>query len=142
MEQVTPWSQVVSLLSHGINDEMFAAQPWHAGSGSHPANGVGKPRGAQQGAPAADCDSKITSIERQDEGLALVSWCDPTMCHYIDQVWNQVVARSSGYCALTGQRIERGDTVFKPRARGRNRPANCNEMVLAAALAQDDDTPA
>jgi len=142
MEQVTPWSQVVSLLSHGVKNEMFAEQPRHAGCGSRPSYRAGKPRGAQQSVPAGDCDSKITSIERQDEGQALVSWCDPTMCHYIDQVWNQVVARSSGYCALTGQRIERGDPIFKPRARGRNRPANCNEMVLAAALAQDDGTPA
>jgi hypothetical protein len=136
MEQVTPWTQVVSLLSHGASDEMFAEEPWHVGCRSRSTSRAGKPRGAHEGVPGTGCTSKITSIERQDKGLALVSWCDPTMCHYVDQVWNQVVARSSGYCALTGQRIERGDTIFKPRARGRNRPANCNEMILAVALAQ------
>jgi hypothetical protein len=131
MEQVSPWTQVVSLLSHGAGAGLFEEQPWHAGCGRR----AGKPRGARRGVPAIGCETKITSIERQDKGMALVSWCDPTMCHYIDQVWGQVVARSSGYCALTGQRIERGDAVFRPRARGRNRPANCDEMILASALA-------
>ncbi|WP_407947679.1 DUF3331 domain-containing protein [Paraburkholderia solitsugae] len=82
--------------------------------------------------------SKITAIERQDAVTALISWCDPTMCHYADQVWGRVTARNSGYCALTGQRIQVGDTVFRPRARGRLRPANRDEMILAAALNRTD----
>ncbi|MGE8158959.1 DUF3331 domain-containing protein [Paraburkholderia sp. NPDC080076] len=82
--------------------------------------------------------NKITAIERQSDTYVLISWCDPTMCHYVDQVWSRFTARCSGHCALTGQRIERGDQVFKPRSRGRLRPANCDEMILATALARAD----
>jgi hypothetical protein len=136
MEQLNPWTQVVSLLSHLASADMIDGQPWLAGCGAWPA--AGKPRAphdSQLGMQGASCGSKVTSIERQDNASALVSWCDPTMCHYVDQVWNQVTARNAGYCALTGQRIERGDAIFKPRARGRHRPVNCDEMILAAALA-------
>ncbi|MDE1183749.1 DUF3331 domain-containing protein [Paraburkholderia sp.] len=79
----------------------------------------------------------ITAIEPQNDASMLVSWCDPTMCHYVDQVWISVTARSGGYCALTGNRIRRGDSIFKPRSRGAHRPVNCNEMILAAALASE-----
>jgi hypothetical protein len=137
MEQVNPWNQVVSLLSHlaggaGSPDE----KAWHAGGEARPEDDAARVREPHQPLPLPDCGSKITSIERQDDASALVSWCDPTMCHYIDQVWIQVTARHGGYCALTGQRIERGAAIFKPRARGQRRPANGHEMILAAALTE------
>ncbi|WP_410722463.1 DUF3331 domain-containing protein [Burkholderia sp. SIMBA_052] len=50
-----------------------------------------------------------------------MSWCDPTRCRYIDQVWIGVTACNDGYRALTGRRIHRGDPVFKPRAPVRGR---------------------
>ncbi len=132
MEQVNPWSQVVSLLSHlSSGVDSAAGEPWRAACRRGRIVKPGTPH--QTTLVAAPC-SKITAIERQDDTSALISWCDPTMCHYVDQVWSRVTARSSGYCALTGQRIRSGDAVFKPSARGRLRPVNCEEMILAAAL--------
>ncbi|MEW6340497.1 MAG: DUF3331 domain-containing protein [Pseudomonadota bacterium] len=137
MEQVNPWNQVVSLLSHLAGAAQSPDEnAWHAGCEARPEGLAGRAREPHQRMPLPDCRSKITSIERQDDTSALVSWCDPTMCHYVDQVWIQVSARHGGYCALTGQRIERGTAIFKPRARGQHRPANSHEMILAAALTQ------
>ncbi|MDE1179295.1 DUF3331 domain-containing protein [Paraburkholderia sp.] len=88
----------------------------------------------ERAAPASNDVSMISAIELQDESLALVSWCDPTRCRYIDQVWIGVTARNGGYCALTGRRIRRGDPVFKPRVRGARHPSNIHEMILADAV--------
>lgn len=138
MEEVNPWAQVVSLLSVVTSATLSGAQSWHMNSRAQAVIRRDVARGSRPDTLYAGCNSKVTQIERQGNSSALVSWCDPTMCHYIDQVWNQAIARRSGYCALTGQRIERGNTIFKPRARGHRRPANCDEMILAAAVALTD----
>lgn len=142
MEQISPWSQVVSLLSRLSSDD-FAADgegSWRADSrrGVRAAQQTWKQSKPQQAKSGVTYGSKITSVERLSDVSALISWCDPTTCHYVDQVWGRAAARNSGYCALTGQRISRGDAVFKPRSRGRLRPVNCDEMILAAALAPAD----
>lgn len=139
MEQVNPWTQLVSLLSH------LASEDDSIPTESRPALGL-SPRAARtaklnelhQATSADQYHSKIRAIERQSVTSVLVSWCDPTMCHYVDQVWTRVTARNCGYCALTGERIQKGDLIFKPRGRGQYRPSNCNEMILAAALALRD----
>ncbi|MGF6902396.1 DUF3331 domain-containing protein [Paraburkholderia sp. GAS348] len=141
MEQLNPWSQVVSLLSRLSSDDFIAGGgSWRAGSrrGVRAVQQTWKPSTPQKTMSDATYSSKITSIELQNNASVLISWCDPTMCHYVDQVWSRAAARNCGYCALTGQRIYRGDAVFKPSSRGRLRPVNCDEMILAAALAQAD----
>ena len=136
MEHVNPWSQVVSLLSHlSSGVDSVTGEPWRTACrrGVHAVR-IGKPGTPHQTTTVPAPPSKISAIERQDDASALISWCDPTMCHYVDQVWSRVTARTNGYCALTGQRIQRGDAVFKPRARGRLRPVNYEEMILATVL--------
>ncbi|WP_424062459.1 DUF3331 domain-containing protein [Paraburkholderia sp.] len=135
MEQVNPWTQVVSLLAHIASADWLGEQPWSADCQARMAIQEAAPRDPHQAMPQPGRASKVTSIERQENASVLVSWCDPTMCHYVDQVWRRVTARNAGYCALTGQPIKRGDAIFKPRARGRNRPVNYDEMILASALA-------
>ena len=134
MEQDSPWTQVVSLLSVLAGTGQLDEKQWRADRRTLPVIRKSVPRDPHQGA-SYTASNKITSIERQSNNSVLVSWCDPTMCHYVDQVWSRVTARRSGYCALTGQRIERGHTVFKPCGRGRQRPVNCDEMILATAVA-------
>jgi Domain of unknown function (DUF3331) len=136
VEQVSPWSQVVSLLSHlSGGDDNDGGESWRIVQtrGVRTAR-TEKPGEAHQAMSDADSRNKITAIERQDDVSALISWCDPTMCHYVDQVWRQIIARRNGYCALTGKRIRRGDAVFMPSGRGRLRPANYDKMILATAL--------
>jgi hypothetical protein len=140
MEQVNPWNQVVSLLSRlSSGGDITGGEPCRVDCRRGVrAERIGKQGKAFDAMPVAVPSNRITAIERQSDAYALISWCDPTMCHYVDQVWSRVAARCSGHCALTGQRILRGDQVFKPSGRGRFRPVNCDEMILATALAEAD----
>jgi hypothetical protein len=134
MEHANPWTRVVSLLSHlAGSDHMLIEACREVAWRPHDAC-TAQRSGPHQTTSTEQRSSKITAIERQGDGAVLISWCDATMCHYVDQVWTRVTARNGGYCALTGVRIQRGDLIFKPRGRGQHRPSNCNEMILAAAL--------
>lgn len=135
MEQINPWAQVVSLLSD-LASHVESAGPgtWRGPCRGPRARRAGKGGDSYKARLAGGQRGKITVIERPDDALALISWCDPTMCHYVDQVWTRVTARSGGYCALTEQRIHKGDSIFKPRTRGQYRPVNGDAMILAAAL--------
>lgn len=139
MEQVSPWTQVVSLLSDVANGNLLVEQPCRASPFAQRTICIAAPRNRENDRSNVGRSSKVTCVELQVNKSALVSWCDSTMCHYIDQVWRQAIARSPGYCALTGQRIERGTLVFKPRTCGRARPANCDEMILVSAVALIDE---
>ncbi|WP_408443439.1 DUF3331 domain-containing protein [Paraburkholderia caffeinilytica] len=80
---------------------------------------------------------RILQLERTSPTSLMVSWSDSTQCCYLDQAWVAVSARQSGYCALTGNAIRRGDAVFKPRCKGKRRPANYQEMILAREIVHD-----
>jgi hypothetical protein len=81
--------------------------------------------------------ARILHIERVSTTSLLVSWSDSTRCCYMDQTWAAVSARQAGNCALTGNVIRRGDAVFKPRCRGKSRPANYQEMILAREIPRE-----
>ena len=135
MEQANPWTKVVSRLSHFASDDDILAEACHTvDCGSHtPRTAKGDaPRQARLSAGQYQC--KVSAIERQSDMSVLVSWCDATMCHYVDQLWTRVTARNSGHCALTGKHIRKGDPIFKPRTRGRYCPANRDEMILVTAV--------
>ncbi|XUW93868.1 DUF3331 domain-containing protein (plasmid) [Burkholderia sp. M6-3] len=78
--------------------------------------------------------TSVRAIEPHGKSSLLVFWCDPTCCHYVDQLWINVMARKSGRCALTGLPIRRGDLIYKPQCRGLRVPANWHEMILFSAL--------
>jgi hypothetical protein len=140
MEEVNPWSQVVSLLLRlSSGGDIVGGESWRAACRGDARTGRLRKWGeALEAMPVAVPHNRITAIERQSDACVLISWCDPTMCHYVDQVWSRVTARCTGHCALTGQHIQTGDQVFKPRWRGRRQPSNCDEMILSAALANAD----
>jgi hypothetical protein len=81
----------------------------------------------------------VTFLERLANSRVCLSWHDPTLCNYEEQVWAPALARRSGRCALSGAHIQRGDTVYRPQSRGRTPPANGDAMILASALAQVPD---
>lgn len=87
--------------------------------------------------PPADSELRtftVTVLERLAGSLVALSWRDPTLCNYEEQVWSSALARRSGRCALSGLHISRGDTVYKPRTRGGRTPLNGDAMILASAL--------
>ncbi|MFM0226979.1 DUF3331 domain-containing protein [Paraburkholderia dipogonis] len=78
----------------------------------------------------------VTVLEYMSNSRVCLSWHDPTLCNYEEQIWTPTLARRSGRCALSGAQIRRGDAVYRPQTRGRTPPANGNAMILASVLAQ------
>ncbi|MEM5314920.1 DUF3331 domain-containing protein [Paraburkholderia sp. JHI869] len=87
---------------------------------------------------AADDNTYASCTVKIEERLAntsfTLSWSDPTRCSYREQVWRRAIARKSGVCVLSGERIKRGDAVFRPLARRYKVPLNSGAMILAASL--------
>jgi len=83
----------------------------------------------------------VTVLEQLSNSLVALSWRDPTLCNYEEQMWSPGLARTSGRCALSGLHIRKGDPIYKPITRGRTVPLNCDAMILSSALANVRDTP-
>ena len=81
----------------------------------------------------------LAVLEHLANSLVVISWHDPTLCNYEEQVWSPALARYSGRCALSGRHIVRGDTVYKPRTRGRVAPLNGDAMILSSELQKQGD---
>ncbi|MGH8781294.1 DUF3331 domain-containing protein [Paraburkholderia sp.] len=78
--------------------------------------------------------SSITRIEWATPGTILISWSDSTLGRYQDQLWRAGFAHASSVCGLTGATVRRGDAVFRPVARVRDRPVNVSDVILAEGL--------
>jgi len=77
----------------------------------------------------------IAIVERLTARTLSVYWSDPCLGHYEDQIWRSGLARTDSHCVLTGIRIYRGDSIYRPRLFGTYRPANSHQMILASAAA-------
>ena|ERR1700744_106029 len=76
----------------------------------------------------------VTVVERLSTMTISVTWSDPTLGHFADQVWRKGVAHTNAYCALTGIPIRRGDAVFRPRSHDFAIAANDEHMILASSI--------
>jgi hypothetical protein len=130
-----PWSQTLCLL-----DSLSCTEERASGHGMATASGdrISARRRAHRRAAAVVCASgergaHIKVLERPTSRTAIVTWGDPTSCHYGDQVWRVARASSDGFCALSGQQIRRGDVVYRP-SHYRLAPANAGSMMLAACV--------
>lgn len=130
------WQQTIYLLS-------AASEPWSPSGdadGSSSCKPVPLSRGASDAANRRRAASRswdaqgITLIRRYDQESISVCWSDPTYGRYSDQLWRVCTARRSAVCALTGEKIRRGDAVFRPSPNRRHRPANADAMILASKL--------
>ena len=74
----------------------------------------------------------VTVLDRPSGTSALLSWKDPTSCNYGYQLWRRSVAKRDGFCAMSGHRIQSGDSVYRPRVSPR--PANATAMILASLI--------
>ncbi|ABE30087.1 hypothetical protein Bxe_A2887 [Paraburkholderia xenovorans LB400] len=127
-----PWSGTLTALLQ------FSAPP------DEPLNPFGLPGYRYSPARMATDNSRATSftitvLEHMTNSRVCLSWHDPTLCNYEEQVWTPALARRSGRCALSGVPIRRGDAVYRPQTRGQTPPANADAMILASALAQVRD---
>ena len=81
MEQVNPWSQVVSLLSRlSSGSDITGGESWCAACRRGARTGrIGTRGKALEAMPVAAPHNRITAIERQSDTHVLISWRDPTM---------------------------------------------------------------
>ena len=80
------------------------------------------------------CTVTVTVVEELPNSLFALRWHDPTLCYYGEQVWVPSRARSLGRCALSGEHISLGDSVYRPQTRARAKPLNLDAMILAREL--------
>jgi hypothetical protein len=64
----------------------------------------------------------------------VLGWHDPTLCNYEEQIWLPSLARASGRCTLSGKHIHPGNSVYRPRTRGRVMPIDGHAMILTSEL--------
>ena len=130
------WQQTIDLLSaasEAVNDseDMERSRSCRPVPGTRSASDAANRRRAA----TRTWDAQgITLIRRHDPESITVCWSDPTYGRYSDQLWRVCTARRSSVCALTGEKIRRGDAVFRPSPNRRHRPANADAMILASKL--------
>jgi Domain of unknown function (DUF3331) len=127
------WRHTLDLLFSALRHESKVAGKVGSCCRPHLAvAGANAPRSGNR--PKDSCSAaKLEILERSSPTSLVVCWCDPTLGRYGDQPWRVGIAKGVSTCALTGERIKRGDRVFKPFGRGQ-KPANANQSILASAL--------
>lgn len=78
-------------------------------------------------------NATIQILDRPSPLSVVLSWSDPTRCHYGYQSWLKSVAKRAGVCAWSGGPIRCGDAIFRPAIRG-NKPSNVSAMILAVYI--------
>jgi hypothetical protein len=127
MCEFNTWTQIVGSLS---GESGACAEPPRA------ARRPRRPRGAAATSP--DGCSSVVALEMSDDYALIICWSDATRGRYAYQRWVIGTSRGKGCCALSGCAIYRGDRVYRPQWRGGYCPANCAEMILAAAIRRMD----
>jgi hypothetical protein len=120
---VDPWTRTINLLSLPTDSLRTIEEP------------IDQPlrrRGATESS-AATWEPCVTVIDRPSALTVVLDWRDPTKCCYREQRWVSARARVSGRCAMSGEPIEPGDEIYRPRP-ARPAPRNVSAMVLASAV--------
>jgi len=78
-------------------------------------------------------NTQIEVLDRPSQFCALISWRDSTRCSYCYQLWRRCVSKKTGFCALSGDPINRGDEIFRPCVRN-TIPLNASAMILATHI--------
>jgi hypothetical protein len=73
-------------------------------------------------------------VERTTPQTMTICWSDARVGHCSEQIWRIALARSSSRCLLTGERIRRGDRVFRPQSERGSPFAGRDRMILACAV--------
>ncbi|WP_418789374.1 DUF3331 domain-containing protein [Paraburkholderia pallida] len=75
----------------------------------------------------------VYDVHRRTHRSISIDWADATLGRCCDQVWNLCHARGPGVCAISGELINRGDSVYRPSKTCRA-PANATSMILAKVV--------
>ncbi|WP_133647768.1 DUF3331 domain-containing protein [Paraburkholderia flava] len=130
MKRVDPWLQIMDCLRERESGSMGVHHRNQAIYDSR------APRSRASWHAMANASS-ITHIEWVTPGTILISWSDSTLGRYHDQLWRAGFAHSSGVCGLTGAVVRRGDPVFRPVGRLRDKPVNVFDVILAVGVGRE-----
>ncbi|MGX6998296.1 DUF3331 domain-containing protein [Caballeronia sp. KNU42] len=135
--QLDPWAQTLAMLSNcsgpkpsDCNDEDFDQIRGRISLLTRASRG--KVEWAARN--TRDSCATIRILERLSASAVSLSWHDPTSLNYAEQVWRMGGAPRSGRCAVSGERILRGQSVFRPRRSGKDAPLNASEMILTSVI--------
>ncbi|SOE71021.1 protein of unknown function [Burkholderia sp. D7] len=76
---------------------------------------------------------KVCVTGRPSIHTVTISWCAAGCVYYGDQLWRHAFAVRSGVCAMSGEKIRKGDPIYKPSCR-REPPMNMDAMILATHI--------
>jgi Domain of unknown function (DUF3331) len=83
----------------------------------------------------------VRVIERPSSATAIIYWSDAGTCHYGYQGWRVTTATGDGVCALSGEPIHRGDSVYRPSQRD-PKPQNAAAMILSSSMPANEEAEA
>jgi hypothetical protein len=72
----------------------------------------------------------IQFLEKPSKRQLLLSWREPARCNYTEQLWALHKASGATTCAVSGEKIRRGDAVYSPVGQ----PQNRNKCIRAEAV--------
>lgn len=122
-----PWLSTLAAI------ERFSLPP----GASHPcAVPTSRPRKPARAIATLSARSAISIrvIERLPNSFVTLSWHDPTLCNYEEQLWGATPAPRHGRCPMSGARIRKGTLVYMPRLMRKVPPLNAHAMILAEVL--------
>jgi hypothetical protein len=133
--QLDPWSHTLAMIdrSSGLRLSDPRSRPESK-----------KRRGAvrQASRDGRKACATIRILERLSTSTVSLSWRDPTSINYGEQVWWMGCARKGGHCAVSGERIVRGQSIYRPKRSGQGTPLNKNAMILTSVILRACPSPA
>jgi hypothetical protein len=137
VSQLDPWLQTLAMLSNcsGVkpgdrDDKYFDQLRRRASLLSRTSRGKVK-RAVRN---ASNTCATIRILERLSLSAVALSWHDPTWLNHAEQVWWMGGVPKNGRCAVSGERILRGQSVYRPRRSGKDVPLNGSEMILTSVI--------
>lgn len=129
--QLDPWSHTLAMIDHcpglKLSDRRTRLTSRESGDQVK--------RTVRNASEARDACATIRILERPSTSTVSLSWHDPTSLNYAEQEWWIGCAPKNGRCAVSGERIVRGQSVYRPKRSGKGAPLNRSAMILIAVIA-------
>lgn len=120
LNAISPWTHIIGLLSE-IGRSSLGTGYYHARS----------KRAMQRSIARWPEDVKISVLDRVSDHSVAIAWCHACSGYYGSQVWRESISRGSAICALSGERVARGDRIYK-LSRSKQAPSNARAVLLAS----------
>jgi hypothetical protein len=75
----------------------------------------------------------VRVVDQPTHDTVTIEWGDSTSGRYGHQLWRLGKATREGYCALSGNLVIKGQSIYRPR-QGRDRPRNGRAIISASIV--------